>query len=272
MPICRRLAGYGAHPELPAPQKSLIPTEAVPSVSGWKQGMTPKAAPGLKVVAFAKGLEHPRWLYVLPNGDVLVAEADKGTSFADSMGYGGWIETWVRWFQGLGVKKPPIRSFCLRDTDGDGVADMQNVFLAGLNVPIGMALVGDTLYVADTDALLAFPYRTGETSIAEAARKVTDLPGGPIDHHWTKNVIAQQGWQQALCHHRLQQQCPARTGSIRKPAAPTSGKWIPKPGRTRFMPRACAIPTAWAGRLPGCCCGPRSMNATSWAAISCPIT
>jgi glucose/arabinose dehydrogenase len=181
-------AGYGAHPQLPPPQKSLIPTEDVPSVSGWKQGMTPTAAPGLKVAAFAKGLEHPRWIYVLPNGDVLVAEADKGTSFADSMGYGGWVETWVRWFQGLSVKSAD-KIILLRDTNGDGVSDMQNVFMAGLNVPIGMALVGDTLYVADTDALLAFPYHTGETSIPEAPRKVTDLPGGPIDHHWTKNVL-----------------------------------------------------------------------------------
>ena len=141
-------------------------------------------------MAFATGLEHPRWLYVLPNGDVLVAEADKGTQWADSMGYGGWIETWVRGSSGL-VRQKRQQIILLRDTDGDGVADMQNVFMAGLNAPIGMALVGNTLYVADTDALLAFPYHDGETSITDQRRaRSPTCRAAPIDHHWTKNVIA----------------------------------------------------------------------------------
>lgn len=178
-------ASYGPHPELPAPETSLLPSNNTASV----KAAEPAAAAGLMVKAFARGLDHPRWLYVLPNGDVLVAESNHGAQWADMMGYGGWLASLVRRVEGLWVKSAN-RITLLRDTNGDGIADMRTVFLAGLNAPFGMALVGDTLYVADTDALLAFPYRVGETSIGATGRKITDLPAGEIDHHWTKNVIA----------------------------------------------------------------------------------
>jgi hypothetical protein len=184
-----REASYGANPQLPAPEKSLLPKYNVPSTKGWKDGETPKPADGLAVKAFARGLDHPRWLYVLPNGDVLVAETNHGTQWGDTMGFGGWLESFVQRVSGM-FAKSPNRITLLRDTDGDGVADVKTVFLSGLNAPFGMVLAGNTLYVANTDALLAFPYTAGATHIDVPGRKVTDLPGGDIDHHWTKNVIA----------------------------------------------------------------------------------
>jgi hypothetical protein len=184
-----REVSYGPNPPLPPPQHALIPQNDTAGSATWKEGETPTPAPGLAVKAFAKNFEHPRWIYVLPNGDVLVAETNKGTSWADTMGYGGWLESLVRRVEGLSTKSAN-RITLLRDKNGDGVADVRETFISGLNAPFGMALVGDTFYVADTDALLAFPYHTGETHISDAPRKVTDLPGGDIDHHWTKNVIA----------------------------------------------------------------------------------
>ncbi|HTT97410.1 MAG TPA: sorbosone dehydrogenase family protein [Rhizomicrobium sp.] len=182
-------ASWGPKPELPAPQQSLVPVNHTAKIEPWKDGEMPTPAEGLRVTKFAANFDHPRWIYVLPNGDVLVAESNKGTSWADTMGYGGWVESLYRRIGGLSTKSAN-RITLLRDKDGDGVADERTTFLSGLNAPIGMALVGDTFYVADTDALLAFPYKTGETQITEPGRKITDLPAGPIDHHWTKNVIA----------------------------------------------------------------------------------
>jgi glucose/arabinose dehydrogenase len=184
-----REASYGAKPELPAPQKSLIPFNNTAKIETWKEGETPTPASGLTVTKFAANFDHPRWIYVLPNGDVLVAETNKGTSWADTMGYGGWVESLYRRISGLSTKSAN-RITLLRDTNGDGVADVKTTFISGLNAPFGMALVGDKFHVADTDALLAFPYHAGETQIADKGQKVTDLPGGDIDHHWTKNVIA----------------------------------------------------------------------------------
>jgi glucose/arabinose dehydrogenase len=181
-------AGYGPHPTLPAPTNPLLPYYAVPSTVGWK-GAAP-SAPGMTVNAFATQLTHPRWLLVLPNGDVLVAEGDHGTQWADSMGYGGWVESFYRRIQGLFTKSPD-KIVLLRDADKNGTAEIKTDFInQGLNAPFGMALVGDTLYVANTDSLLAFHYTPGATHIDGPGRKVTDLPGGPIDHHWTKNVVA----------------------------------------------------------------------------------
>jgi glucose/arabinose dehydrogenase len=182
-------AGYGPSPTLPPPEKSLFFTYNVPSTKPWPEGVTPTPAQGLKVEAFAKGLTHPRWIAVLPNGDVLVAESDHAAQAGDWKGYGGLVETAFRKLQGLTVKSPD-RIILLRDSKGGGHADIQSIFLSGLNAPFGMALVGETLYVADTDALMAFPYRSGETHISDPGRKVVDLPAGDIDHHWTKNVIA----------------------------------------------------------------------------------
>ena len=181
----------GANPELAPQRHALIPTVNIAPASGWAAGEAPTPAAGLAVRAFAAGLVHPRWLHVLPNGDVLVAETNAPADRpADAKGIKGWVYKKVQKRAGAGVPSPN-RITLLRDADGDGVAETRSTFLSGLNSPFGMALVGDSLYVADTDALLRFPYRPGETSIAAAAgEKVADLPAGPINHHWTKNVLA----------------------------------------------------------------------------------
>lgn len=181
--------GSGAHPQLPAPDQSLLPTLHIAKAVGWPSGEKPTAEPGLQVSAFASGLDHPRWLYVLPNGDVLVAETNAPPKPDDSKGIKGWITDKVMARAGAGVPSAN-RISLLRDADGDGVAETRTVFLHDLNSPFGMSLVGNTLYVADSDALLEFPYRAGETTIKAPGSKLIDLPAGSINHHWTKNVIA----------------------------------------------------------------------------------
>ncbi len=182
-------AGIGPNPELPAPDPSMVPTVNIAAAEGWAAGTTPTAAEGLSVVAFADGLDHPRWLYVLPNGDVLVAETNAPPKPEDGKGIKGWIMGLMMQRAGAGGASAD-RITLLRDADGDGVVDSRSVFLEGLHSPFGMALVGKDFYVADTDALLRFPYQEGETRIVAPGEKVTDLPAGPINHHWTKNVIA----------------------------------------------------------------------------------
>ncbi|MEO6800153.1 MAG: sorbosone dehydrogenase family protein [Rhodanobacter sp.] len=183
--------GTGANPRLPQPSTSLIPTVNVAEAIGWPAGAAPTPVSGLAVRAFAQGLDHPRWLYVLPTGDVLVAETNAPTRPDDGKGIKGWIARKIMARAGANVPSAN-RITLLRDSNGDGVADTRSVLLSHLNSPFGMALVGDWLYVADTDALLRFPYRAGETVITAPAQKVIDLPAGPIDHHWTKNIIASQ--------------------------------------------------------------------------------
>ncbi|KOX66370.1 sorbosone dehydrogenase [Pseudomonas psychrophila] len=181
--------GTGPSPKLPEPNKTLIPTVNIAPAVGWAEGSTPIAAQGLKVAAFAEGLDHPRWLYVLPNGDVLVAETNAPPKPDDSKGIKGWIADKVMSRAGAGVPSAN-RITLLRDADHDGVAETRTVFLDNLNSPFGMTLVGNDLYVADADKLLRFPYQAGENSIKAKPVKVLDLPGGPLNHHWTKNVIA----------------------------------------------------------------------------------
>lgn len=181
--------GTGPSPNLPEPNKTLIPTVNIAPAIGWPEGVKPTAAPGLQVSAFAEGLDHPRWLYVLPNGDVLVAETNAPPKPDDSKGVRGWVMEKVMSRAGAGVPSPN-RITLLRDADHDGVAETRTVFLENLNSPFGMTLVGNDLYVADSDKLLRFPYQPGETAIKQAGTKVVDLPGGPLNHHWTKNVVA----------------------------------------------------------------------------------
>ena len=181
--------GFGPNPELPAPSSYLIPPVNIAKATGWPRNGQPEAAFGLKVNAFAAGLDHPRWLYVLPNGDVLVAETNAPEKPDDAKGIKGWFMKKV--MGDAGANTPSAnRITLLRDTNGDGIAEQRSVFLHDLNSPFGMALVGDTFYVADTDALLRFPYTAGVSSIKAEGEKVTDLPAGTINHHWTKNVIA----------------------------------------------------------------------------------
>jgi glucose/arabinose dehydrogenase len=183
-------AGIGPTPKLVEPRPGLLPTVNIAPAKGWPEGAAPTPAAGLAVQAFAKGFDHPRWLYVLPNGDVLVAESNRP---ADSKGAWGGLRAWFakQFMKRAGAVGPSAnRITLLRDADGDGVPELRSVFLEGLNSPFGMALVGDTLYVANTDALVRFPYQTGAMRIAEPGMKVVDLPAGPLNHHWTKNVIA----------------------------------------------------------------------------------
>jgi len=180
--------GMGAQPTLPKPVKTLIPTVHVAAVVGWNNANKPNAAPGLKVSAFAAGLEHPRWLYELPNGDILVAE----TNF-EMQGLEGSIKGWfAKYFLtkagATGVS--PDRISLLRDADGNGEAETKTTFIEGLHSPFGMALIGDTFYVANADRIVSFPYKNGESSIKTAPTKLIDLPGLPLNHHWTKNILA----------------------------------------------------------------------------------
>jgi glucose/arabinose dehydrogenase len=183
------IEGMGPAPTLPPPHQSMIPTLNIAPARGWSPGAMPQSAPGTRVTAFATGLDHPRWLYVLPNGDVLVAETNAPPKPDDGKGIRGWVQGKV--MQRAGATVPSAnRITLLRATAGNGLADVHTVLLEGLNSPFGMALIGNDLYVADSDALLRFPYSTGDTHIAVAGSKVTDLPAGRINHHWTKNVIA----------------------------------------------------------------------------------
>jgi glucose/arabinose dehydrogenase len=182
-------AGTGPNPALPAPEHALIPLVHVVDAEGWPAGATPTAAAGLAVTAYARDLEHPRWLYVLPNGDVLVAETNAPERPLDNRGIKGWFFKLFQKKAG-GAVPSANRITLLRDADGDGVAETRTAFLTGLTSPFGMALVGDTLYVANTDAVVRFPYRDGATQIAEAGTKVTDLPAGQRNHHWTKSLLA----------------------------------------------------------------------------------
>ncbi|MDW5377166.1 sorbosone dehydrogenase family protein [Halomonas sp. HP20-15] len=180
-------AGTGPDPALPAPDESLIPTVNIAPAKGWPRGVTPRAAAGTEVTAFAEGLDHPRWIYVLPNGDVLVAETDSPPK--ESGGLVAWITQWVMKQAGSGGKSAN-RITLLRDSDDDGVADSRSTFLEGLNSPFGMALVGDHFYVANTDAVLRFPYSPGQTRIDAPGETLVELPAGPINYHWTKSLIA----------------------------------------------------------------------------------
>jgi glucose/arabinose dehydrogenase len=182
-------AGMGPQPNLPPPNKTLLPTVHVALATGWPADATPIAAPGFVVTAFATALEHPRWLYTLPNGDVLVAETNAPPKPADGKGIKGWLMK--RFMKRAGAGTPSAnRISLLRDADGDGIAETRTVFIDGLHSPFGMALVGQVLYVANTDAVVRFRYANGATKIAEAGVKIADLPAGPLNHHWTKNIIA----------------------------------------------------------------------------------
>ena len=184
-------SGIGPDPKLPPPEEALIPVVNVAEVVGWAEGQGPEPAPGLKVAAFARGLEHPRWLHVLPNGDVLVAETNKPAKPEDAPGRGirGWIMDKLMAKAGAGVPSPD-RITLLRDADGDGVAETRSAFLQGLHSPFGMALVGKNLYVANTDAVIRFAYASDATRIDDAGSRLVELPAGPRNHHWTKNLIA----------------------------------------------------------------------------------
>ncbi len=189
-PDDKAAAGFGPHPALPEPNQTLIPTLHVAPAVGWPAGAKPTAYGGHNVDAFATGLDHPRWIYVLPNGDVLVAETNAPASRPDD---GKGPKAWVtkQFMKKAGASPPsPNRIMLLRDTNGDGVADQRSVFAEGLNSPLGMVLVGNNLYVANTDAIVSYAYTAGQTQLQGPATRLTDLPAGTINHHWTKNLVA----------------------------------------------------------------------------------
>jgi hypothetical protein len=180
---------FGPSPTLPAPQKSWIPTVNVATAIGWPGGGKPVAAAGMAVNAFASGLDHPRTVYVLPNGDVLVAETNAPPKPDDGKGFKAWAEHFFMSRAGA-VTPSANRITLLRDADGDGVAETRSVFIEGLHSPFGMVLVGNDFYVANSDAIVKFPYRDGDTKITAPGVKLADLPAGRINHHWTKDLTA----------------------------------------------------------------------------------
>ena len=183
--------GYGPEPELPAPVKTMIPTVKVAKAQPWQEGQMPTAASGTTVSKFAGGLDHPRWVYVLPNGDVLVAEsnAPERPLRDELLGIKGKVMGMV--MKRAGAATPSAdRITLLRDADGDGTAEVSSVFLENLTSPFGMALVGNELFIANTDALVKVPYQPGDTKASGPVTRVADLPGGALNHHWTKGLIA----------------------------------------------------------------------------------
>jgi len=181
-------ATHGPAPPLPEPAKTLIPTINIAKATGWSSGEKPTAAAGLAVAPFAAGLDHPRWVYVLPNGDVLVSEANAPKRPEEGKGIKGMIYQWAQKRAGAGVPSAN-RITLLRDRDGDGIPETRTVFVKDLNSPVGMALVGDTFYVANADSIWKFHYDEGATALS-GGEKFVDLPGGPINHHWVKNIVA----------------------------------------------------------------------------------
>lgn len=181
--------GMGPSPVLPKPDRALIPTVAVAKANPWPSGEKPITANGTTVAPFAQNLSHPRWLMVLPNGDVLVAETNAPERPDDNTGIRGWFfKKFLK--KGGGAAPSANRITLLRDADGDGVAEFRSVLVEGLYSPFGMTLVGNDLYVAASDAIVKFPYTTGATKISAAPVKILELPAGKRNHHWTKNVIA----------------------------------------------------------------------------------
>ena len=179
--------GYGPNPTLPPPDEGLLPTVNIARATGWAQDQKPRAADGFAVEVFADGFDHPRWLYVLPNGDVLVAETNSPPK--ETTGLKNFAMKQVQKVAGAGTESAN-RISLLRDADQDGRPETRSVFLQNLNSPFGMALVDGDFYVANADAVLRFPYQDGQTEITASGTEVAKLPGGPINHHWTKSLVA----------------------------------------------------------------------------------
>jgi len=183
-------AQIGPNPVLPAQSQYLVPPMHVAKVVGWKTDEKPEVAKGLQIQAFATGLQHPRSIYTLPNGDILAVESVAPPSASIKRPKDlimGWIESMAT---SAGSNGGSNRISLLRDVNGDGVANTKTVFLDHLDSPFGVALIGSDLYVAETDKIMRYPYKSGETRITDPGTKLTDLPGGPIDHHWTKSLLA----------------------------------------------------------------------------------
>jgi glucose/arabinose dehydrogenase len=176
---------WGETPAIPeAKPQGMLPTLKMPTAQGWSEGQLPVAAPGLKVNAFARGLKHPRWIYTMPNGDVLVSEANSVPRAVMRNAFDHAMVATMRRARAVGESANRIT--LLRDRDGDGVAEVQQTFMEGLNQPFGMALLGDQFYVGNTDGVVVFPYEPGADAITAPGRRIVDFkPGG----HWTRSLL-----------------------------------------------------------------------------------
>ena len=233
------MPGIGPAPKLPEPDQSASAVN-FSRVIGWPEGRGPVAPEGFQVEAFGAGLDSPRWLHVLPNGDVLVAEArtlpksDRPAEIQQGLAAAGSV----------GVS--PNRVTLLRDADGDGTAEVRETFLENLNQPFGMALVGDELYVANTDGVVRFPYREGQTRIDAPGELILPLPAGGYNNHWTRNIIASPTGKSSMSPS-ARPATWASTAWTRRFAVRTSLRSI-RTARARRCSRAgCATRTAWIG-------------------------
>jgi len=182
---------YGPNPNLPEPSRALLPRMHVPKVIGWTNGETPTVPQGFRIEAIATGLSNPRNVYPLPNGDLLIIESRKDAKEPierPKRPVMDWIES--RAHGGSGAGAPSNRILLLRRADGAGKTEAPTVLIDHLNSPFGVVLVNDALYVADTDAILRFPFAAGQSAVGGPPTKVLDLPAGPINHHWTKSLTA----------------------------------------------------------------------------------
>ena len=179
-----------SHPAPALPEPYATPSVAnFPTVVGWPEGSTPRAPEGFEVTPYATGLDYPRWFHVLPNGDVLVSEARSIPKPGQDPEAPELHSERLARSHGLSANRITL----LRDADGDGMPEVRETFLANLSQPFGMALLGERLYVANTDGVLVFPYRTGQTRIDAPGRKILDLPAGGYNNHWTRNIAVGPG-------------------------------------------------------------------------------
>jgi glucose/arabinose dehydrogenase len=260
--------GYGYNPALPAPHKQTIPTVDIAPAIGWPRGVMPAAAPGLAVRPYATGLDHPRWLYVLPNGDVLVAETNAPPKPEDGKGIKGKVMGLVMKRAGAGVPSAN-RITLLRGMQANGLVQSRSVFLKGLNSPFGMALVGGNLYVANSDAVWRFPYTEGATAITAAGVKVADLPGGPINHHWTKNILASRDGRFLYATSGSNSNVGENGMAAEENRAAILEIDLAK-GSTRLFASGIRNPNGLAWNPRAACSGPSSTSATRSATTWCP--
>lgn len=270
-------AGVGPKPQLPEPTTSLIPTLKVSKAVGWTGNDMPKAPDGFKVNALADNLDHPRWLYSLPNGDVLVAESNKPPKPEGSSDGGTGVMAWIkRTASGIvmsrvGAEAPSAnRITLLRDADGDGRAEVHKVFISGLTSSFGMALVGNELFIANADAVVKVPYSEGQTEITASAVKVTDLPAG-INHHWTKNINASRDGSKLYVTVGSNSNV-GENGLEAEQGRAAIWEVDVKTGQKRLFASGLRNPTVWHGNRAATNCGPWSTSVTRSAATWCPIT
>jgi glucose/arabinose dehydrogenase len=249
----------GANPVLPDPQQYLLPPMKIAKTTSWGNEI-PRVAPGLHIEALARGLGHPRSIYVLPNGDVLVVAANGPPAPVNRPKdlVMGWVQSFA------GTKAKGANQITLLRNVKDGKAEIRSVFLDNLNSPFGVALVGSDLYVANTDAIIRYPYHDGDTKISAPGVKLTDLPGGPIDHHWTKSLLASPDGSKLYAGVGSNSNI-TENGMQAEIELLRSGRSTARPARTACSRLACAIQMDCSGSLKVENYGRSSMNVTNSA-------